>query len=364
MCIAGMGAETGGPARSVRHLSEYVLHDNNSVQLFTAGPYTMEERSGTVPFASIHELPDVLKRLKNSRETVIHSHGVWHPVNHRASSIANRFRIPLIVSPRGMLEPWSLNYKKWKKRFAWIMYQKRDLLTARVLHATSVQEAENLKALELGVPIAVIPNGVQVTPIRNDKLSREGIKTALFLSRIHPKKGLINLVRAWALVRPPNWRVLIVGPDEGGHRVEVEREIEKQGVSGVFEFSGPADDIEKWDYYAGADLFILPTFSENFGIVIAEALACGLPVITTKGAPWSELDEHRCGWWVDTGVEPLTRALNEAINLPPEERQAMGQRGRKLVEQNYSWDKIGQEMVSVYEWMLGGGPQPECVIMD
>ena len=111
-------------------------------------------------------------------------------------------------------------------------------------------------------------------------------------------------------------------------------------------------------------MFVLPTYSENFGLVVAEALACCVPVITTKGTPWAELQQHKCGWWVDNGIEPLARALNEAIKLPQETRQAMGQRGCQLVEQNYSWGKIGKEMLSVYEWVLSGGVPPSCVLKD
>jgi glycosyltransferase involved in cell wall biosynthesis len=110
-----------------------------------------------------------------------------------------------------------------------------------------------------------------------------------------------------------------------------------------------------------ASLFVLPTFSENFGIAVAEALAAGVPVITTKGAPWKELETHRCGWWVDVGAEPLATAMREAIALSDEQRRAMGKRGRRLVEERYSWPKIAADMKSVYEWVLGSGPKPECV---
>lgn len=135
-------------------------------------------------------------------------------------------------------------------------------------------------------------------------------------------------------------------------------------MTDTFKFIGSVADKDKWKLYRRADLFVLPTHSENFGIVVAEALASGLPVITTKGAPWAELEKHQCGWWVDIGVEPLAKALNQAINLSPEERQTMGQCGRQLIEQNYSWDKIGKEMLAVYEWILGGDNQPDCVIND
>ncbi|MEA2113924.1 MAG: glycosyltransferase, partial [Thermodesulfobacteriota bacterium] len=274
------------------------------------------------------------------------------------------FDVPLVISPRGMLEPWARSYRSFKKTIAWYLYQRRDLQAAAVLHATSQQEAENLQALGLSIPIAVIPNGVDLPDIPVPGTRKSKTKTALFLSRVHPIKGLVNLVQAWATIRPAGWQMLIAGPDEGGHQAEVEQEIIRQGLTDTFKFIGPVADEDKWELYRSSDLFVLPTFSENFGIVIAEALASEVPVITTRGTPWQELETHNCGWWVDIGVEPLAKALEETINLSPEERQAMGRRGRLLVAQNYSWDKIGQEMVAVYEWVLRGGEVPECVVTD
>jgi glycosyltransferase involved in cell wall biosynthesis len=159
-----------------------------------------------------------------------------------------------------------------------------------------------------------------------------------------------------------NWRVLVAGGDENGHLAEVKTEIRKQKLENSFEFIGEVADEKKWDLYRSADLFVLPTKSENFGIVIAEALACGLPVITTRGTPWEDLITHRCGWWVELGAGPLAVALNEAMRLPDEERRAMGLRGRKLVEENYTWPAAAKKMVALYRWMLDSGSKPECLI--
>ena len=138
-------------------------------------------------------------------------------------------------------------------------------------------------------------------------------------------------------------------------------EIRKRKIENDFEFVGEVADEKKWDWYRSADLFVLPSKSENFGIVIAEALACGVPVIATRGTPWEDLTTHRCGWWTEIGAGPLADALNEAVRLTDEERDAMGRRGRKLVEENYTWSAAAKKMVDVYQWMLGAQKRPECL---
>jgi glycosyltransferase involved in cell wall biosynthesis len=195
----------------------------------------------------------------------------------------------------------------------------------------------------------------------------------LFLGRIHPVKGLLDLVRAWADLRKvggqrpavrnqlSDWRVVIAGGDENGHRREVEAAIHDHGLQDDFVFVGEVSGNRKWEIYRDADLFVLPSRTENFGMAIAEALASGLPVITTHGTPWQELGTHHCGWWVDPAPGPLASALREATSLTDAERQEMGQRGRRLVEEHYTWPAAAQKMISVYRWMLGQGERPECV---
>ena len=294
--------------------------------------------------------------------SIIHDNGLWLPSNYASAKAAKSLQIPLIVSTRGMLEPWALKYRGWKKQFVWLAWQKAAIDRAAVLHATAPKEADNLRALGLNNPIAVIPNGVGL-PEFSHKI-RGDIKTALYLSRIHPVKGLMNLVEAWAQVKPQGWRMVVAGPSEANHDKEIKRAVINAGLEDQFEFPGPVDDILKWDLYQQADIFVLPTFSENFGIVVAEALASEVPVITTKGTPWRDLEDQRCGWWVDIGSDPLADALKEAMALNDDERLEMGRRGRTLIKEKYSWAKIAADMLEVYTWVHNGGTPPDCVRLD
>jgi glycosyltransferase involved in cell wall biosynthesis len=277
----------------------------------------------------------------------------------------------------------------------------------------------------------VIPNGVDAAAFAGtgdrEAISRrwpecQGKRVALFLSRLHPLKGLEMLIDAWAEIPHAGWQLLVVGTDEAGHEAEIKARVERRGLAGAVTFGGPRYGDEKVAVMQAADLFVLPTHSENFGIVVAEALACGVPVITTKGAPWGEIlgedgssaspggaagssappdgaagssappggaagssaspggvagssaspggaagssaspggaagssapgaagSNGRCGWWVDVGVDPLARALEEAMSLTDEERRAMGENGRRLVEAKYQWPMIAARMARVYE---------------
>jgi glycosyltransferase involved in cell wall biosynthesis len=290
---------------------------------------------------------------------VLHDNGIWLPHNHRLAALAERRGIPRVVSTRGMLEPWALNHKRLKKNLAWCLYQCRDLKQARCHITTSEAEAQNLQHLGLGVPIATVPNGVDVPEERPrsvdsgaERAVRGGLRTALFLGRIYPIKGLPMLIEAWARARPDGWILRIAGPDEAGHQKQVERAVTAAGLGQVVSFTGPLAYGMKKSAFFDAELFVLPTHSESFGIVVAEALAHGLPVLTTTGAPWSILRDSGCGWWVDATVDGITEGLRRATILDPETLRSMGAKGRALVSAKFGWKRVADLMLSTYEAIL------------
>jgi glycosyltransferase involved in cell wall biosynthesis len=256
-----------------------------------------------------------------------------------------------------------LGFSKWKKRIAWNLYQRRDLRSARVLHATSEKEAEEFRALKLPQPIAIVPNGVEIPIViqRSDNTNHKS-RTVLFLSRLHPMKGLKDLIIAWARVRPKGWRAVIAGPNENNHQQEIESLAESLGVAPDFEFVGSVDDRQKWNLLSDAELFVLPSYSESFGMAIAEALIAGVPVITTRATPWRDIETHGCGWWVDTGADSIASALSAATACTPEELGAMGARGCGMVSKSYSWESAAKNLLSVFEWVLGRAEKPSCVV--
>jgi len=266
-----------------------------------------------------------------------------------------------------MLTPWSLSYRSTRKQIAWWVYQRQKLQGVTVFHATSEKEAEDIRRLGFDQPIAVIPNAVDMSAkqllIDGQPLkSSEDKKVILFLSRIHPKKGLLMLIEALSQLRLQDWRLVIAGPDEIGHQLEVKSLVNRYKLNDDVTFIGSVDNDNKWDIYRQADLFILPSFSENFGIVIAEALAAGLPVITTNATPWQQLQEYHCGWWIEPNVDTLTSAIQEATSLDSESRLEMGKNGQRLIREHYSWDNVAEQMASVYRWIIGSGGKPPCIM--
>lgn len=379
--IAGLRRSSGGPSRSVtelcnnlgllelsvsllsmdthENLDDCIVPDQSVVKLQLARSGFLSDLEYRYP---LNHFKDISRLHRHNPLHIIHDHGMWLPCNHATADAAHRLRVPFVVSPRGMLEPWALNFKSWKKKLAWRLWVGRDLNRVTAFCATAQMEAQNLRQLGFRQPIAIIPNGIDIKPSLGSKETyNRPIRQALFLSRIHPVKGVCELVEAWAKVRPAGWELVIAGPDEGGHAKAVHRCIAKHGLDDVVRLVGPVDGEAKWRLYGESELFVLPTFSENFGIVVAEALAMGTPVITTKGAPWGGLARHKCGWWIDIGVEPLAKALNEAINLSEGARRDMGTRGRRFVERAFVWKTIASKTQRFYLWLLGKGGKPDFV---
>lgn len=371
--IAGLGPKNGGPAYSVPRLATAL----SALGCGTA-IYTVAEASGetTAPAAQVYpqawvNMP-LLSRLRFSpalsnalarrvdEVDIIHNHGLWLMPNVYAGQIALKARKPFIVSPRGMLATEAMKFSSRKKQLFWTMFQERIIARAIAWHATSAEEAQDIRAFGLTAPIAIIPNGIDLASIVADHDVARPHRTVLFLSRIHPKKGLSDLLLAWlhVSVHRPCWQLVIAGPDENGYRTELEAHVARSGIRSV-KFLDAAYGTDKAQLFAAADLFVLPTRNENFGLVVAEALAAGVPAIVTKGAPWSGLETEKSGWWIDQGVEPLTAALLQATALAPAVRQKMGARGRAWMTRAFGWDHIAEKMVSIYEWAACGAAPPE-----
>ena len=297
-CVADMHRASGGTASVISALVQATarLAAHNTVVTARDGsegddllrPNThprvavayVEGGSGRPWTVTQHFVDAITAQVERHDQVVIHNHGLWLPANHAAAVVARRTGVPLVISLHGMLKPWARHYRRFKKMIAWELFQKRDIRTAQSVHVSSQMEADEFEELGLSVSTQVIPFGVDGPPPVSTPMSRG--KVLLFVGRIHPVKGLLTLVAAWSRARPDGWRVVIVGPDND-HKAAVRQAATEGGVIEDFVFRGPVYGDAKWELYRSASAFVLPSFTENFGAVVAEALACELPVITTTG---------------------------------------------------------------------------------
>jgi glycosyltransferase involved in cell wall biosynthesis len=351
----------GGPAVSVVGLAEALFAAGLDVAIWSPD-------AGDVGSAATTTIPDLQapRRLEGNineawasfgRPDIIHDNGIWLPHNHRIATMTGQQGLARVVSTRGMLSPWALRHKGIKKKLAWLLYQKRDLEDLDLIHATSEEEACDLGALGLARSVSVIPNGMHLTeqqahfPFAAPTIDQRAhtLKTMLYLGRIYPVKGLPLLLDAWSDVRPNNWRLLIVGPDEGGHRSELEAQCRRLGLEGSVEFQDAVSGAKKENIYRQADIFVLPSLSESFGMSVAEAMAYGLPVIASTAAPWPIISEENIGWWVNPTRPDLAHAVRAATTTPPATLKAMGQRASDHVRSDLSWKVLVPRYVEMYE---------------
>jgi glycosyltransferase involved in cell wall biosynthesis len=381
--IAGLDATHGGTSYSVPRLCAALAATGTETTLLSvAGAEGSCETPsigyGDRRFAQDYAYIPILRNLRSSSALsmalrdvavaadVIHNHGLWLMPNVRAGWEAARVRKPLIISPRGMLSPAALMFSRLKKRAFWRLLQGPVMRGAACIHVTSEQEYQEIREFGLATPVTIIPNGIDLAEPRAEPRKRDSPhRVLLSLGRIHPKKGLDRLIRAWARIEAvrPNWQLRIVGPSELGHRDQLSALVTALGVTRV--------SIEEAIYgqakqaaYRDADLFVLPTLNENFGLTVGEALASGTPVISTKGAPWCGLESEGCGWWIDHGVEPLTAVLAEVTAMSREALQDMGVKGRAWIARDFSWDRIARNMLDAYRWLTGTAEIPSTVRLD
>ncbi|WP_294348926.1 glycosyltransferase [uncultured Sphingobacterium sp.] len=375
--IASLDVSTGGPARSSTSLVKALLEFNNIefaeiLTLVSDEPImdNFNNSKGSIKFFETTIL-DYSKKLdiylkSQSDIDLYHAHGIWNIPMHQVAKYARSKRKPYIISIRGMLEPWSMQQSRLKKKIAMALFQNRDLTRSDCIHATAFSEAESIRYLGYKNPIAVIPNGIDLDdyPLKDLK-SKSAKKKILFLSRIHYKKGIELLIEAWGRLDPvirADWEIEIAGNGDSIYIDKLKRSIVEKGFQNDIKIVGPKFGKDKINTYHNADVFVLPTYSENFGIVIAEALACGIPVITTKGTPWKDINEYFAGEWIEIGVDALVISLKEMMRKSDLELNEMGRNGRKLIEDKYSIDSVSARFYELYSWILSNDNKPDFVI--
>ena len=308
-------------------------------------------------------------QCKLGKAQILHNHGMWQLNALYPAWAVQGTGVKLIYSPRGAFSTWAMNHGSAMKRIFWPLLQRPAVQRADLLHATAEHEYDDIRRLGFTQPVAIIPNGVDLHPLSNKRIN--GARTLLFLGRIHVVKGLELLLPSWRQVQEQfkDWRLVIAGSDDGYHGSSGYLEHLKATASQLglvrMEFVGPRYGQDKLQLMRNADLYVLPSYSENFAITVAESLSMGTPVIATKGTPWKGLEPEGAGWWIDVSIEALTASLRNAMERSPDELAAMGNKGRSWMERGFSWPSIANKMAETYRWLCDRSqPVPAWVKLD
>lgn len=353
--------EAAGPSYSVPRLCQALAARGHEVEL------TCLAARGAIPGVrlDLHREWPVLRRFavsgslaralhrKSAAVDIVHNHSLWSMVNVAAGLVVPGRRAKLVTSPRGTLSPWALSRTRHLKRLLRPL-QWRALERADLLHATSEQELAEIRAQGFRAPVALIPNGIDV-PDAAPPGAAGGRRTLLFLGRIHPTKCIDRLLQAWQSVAPTqsDWELVIAGHGSSDYEQAMRQLASRLQLPRV-RFAGALFGADKARAYAEADLLVLPSHSENFGMVVAEALSHACPVLASKGTPWEGLEREGCGWWVDNDVPALAAALDSAMRQPQARLRDMGQRGRRWMQRDFSWASVAERMEAAYAWVLAG----------
>lgn len=280
---------------------------------------------------------------------VVHLTAVYSPPTIPVLLLCSILGKPVVWSTRGALQRWEGSTRTTLKGIWEKLCNSLCKLGRVVLHVTS--EAEQLESGKRisNARATVIPNGVELPTLNGfHEQRKDSVLHVLYLGRLHPIKGIENLLRAVAMLKGKA-RLSICGDGDVAYQDQLHSLARELGLNGSVKFQGKVGGAEKEQQFAAADLCVVPSFKENFCIVVAEALAREVPVVASHGTPWQRLVEKECGLWVGNSSEELSAAMNLAASLPLTE---MGKRGRAWMGQEYSWPAIAQQMFREYESLI------------
>lgn len=284
-----------------------------------------------------------------------HANSIWTLPSHETRLAAKKQDKPFVLAPHGMLYPQALQVSSWKKKLALPLFQRKDLEAADCLQATCEDELMHIRNFGLKNPVAIIPNCLYIPALPAIRQQENPVRRIGFIGRLHRIKNVDVLIRAWLKLgeKTKEAELFIIGDGEADYKLELRELAEKSSIKNIH-FSGFLSGETLQAAVASLDFQVLPSKSENFGMVVPEALVHGVPVIAGKGTPWKELEINHCGWWVDSTIDSLSQVLSQALELNECSRRRMGERGRQLVIDNYLMDKVSLKMKQLYEWMLTG----------
>jgi glycosyltransferase involved in cell wall biosynthesis len=316
--------------------------------------------------------PQLVRELVKAGVDLLHVHGLWMYPSVASLSWSRATARPYVITPHGMLDGWALDNSRWKKRIALWAFEGRHLRGAACLHALCQPEADAFRALGLRNPICIVPNSVNLSCVSTDRNGTDShpVRTVLFLGRLHPKKGLANLLTAWSRFEKRRglsggeWQLAVVGWDQGGHEEYLRNLASQLGVAESVHFHGPLFDAEKHAAFRDASAFVLPSVSEGLPMVVLEAWSHGLPVLMTRQCNIPEGLAAGAAVEITPECDGILQGLRTLAAMTDFDRFEMGRRGLQLVAKRFSPEQVAGAMRDVYRWLVRAGPRPACVVND
>lgn len=382
-----LGCNYGGTSKVVKELSQIISSFGISVDIITTNANSLgkldiplnvwiEEKYYRIKYFPCWHRNDLILSTSLANWLInhvgdyhlVHTNTVFAPLVLLVHWVCQLRQIPYIMTPHGMLEPWAMSYKAWKKRLYYTLFEKPALQQASAIHVLANSEASNIKSLGLPHPV-VVPNGIhchefdtlpdpeifyqQFPATRNKTL-------ILFLGRIDPKKGLDLLAPAFAKAHNqfPQTHLVVAGPDSIGFLTTATNYFVQAGCLDAVTFTGILTGSLKHAALAAASLYVAPSYSEGFSMSILEGMASGLPCIITTGCNFPEAATASSAHVVDIDTDAIADALIGCLSHP-QQAKAMGDRAREFVFQNYTWEKAAKKMLQVYKAIIEKKPLPE-----
>jgi glycosyltransferase involved in cell wall biosynthesis len=380
--VGSVSRQAGGLFQSVRGLAKAVASANEEVRVFG-----IRDEQSAIDLQewqplSVQTFRPRLRAWGYSKQLVpamldadldvLSVHGLWKYCSVASQHWRRQTGRPYVVHPHGMLESWAVRNAMWKKQIAALLYENQHLRRAACLRALTEAEAQSIRSYGLSNPICVIPNGVDLPDFGESQAKTQSAnrKTLLYLGRLHPKKNISNLIRAWNETfksqrsSGDRWVLAIAGWDQGGYEAQLRQLTTDLGLLTSVIFLGPQFGADKSECYRACDAFILPSLSEGLPMTVLEAWAHAKPVLMTPECNLPEGFEVHAALRIGTTPEEIAPGLKVLREMSDDDRSQMGNRGRAFVATKFSWPGIGEQMRAVYEWMLSGGSPPGSWIVQ
>lgn len=372
--ISSLSFSSGGPSQSTTLTLKGLWNNNVNAEILafdhSIGDQNVLENEKThflsfkdSRFKYSQAYKNKLISLMEKNIEVCHIQGIWQYPSYIAAKQARKLNKPYIITPRGMLYPQAVaSGNKILKKLFLKVHLINDLQKAACIHATCVEEMQHIRNLGITTPIAVIPNPVNHEPYINLQIPLKSSFRVGYLGRLHPRKKVEILIEAWAKLKDynENDELVIIGDGDPLYLESLKKLIAERKLNNI-KFTGFLKGHERDKVIQSLTFLAVPSDFENFGMIIAEALMMGVPVISSKGTPWEQLETYNCGYWIDNDIESFYKKFIQARKLSPEEVQIMGINGKKLIEEHYTTDVIGNKVLSMYNWILKKSSKPEFI---